>query len=332
MSLWDRAAELLAAREPCALITLAVVKGSAPREAGAAMLVWQDGQAATIGGGNLEFLAIAQARRLLAAGDAFAVQDYPLGPLLAQCCGGKVRVVLERLDARFIADARAVQGKGRPYLIETAVEGRAIRKSVLEDSDPPDRDTTALFDRMGRPVGFESADFVMVQSIDPQKPCLALYGAGHVGLAVARIAASLPFAARWFDTRAEYRGTSVNGISAKIAPDLETALAGLPPASFHLVFTHSHALDYALVRAILKRGDFRFCGVIGSATKRARFASRLAADGIAPEAVGRLVCPIGAIGLKSKAPEAVAVAVAAELLLELEGKTAARAAKELHEH
>jgi xanthine dehydrogenase accessory factor len=79
--------------------------------------------------------------------------------------------------------------------------------------------------------------------------------------------------------------------------------------------THSHDLDYALIRAVLKRGDAAWIGLIGSATKRARFASRLKAEGLSADPVR---CPIGIAGIRSKAPEAIAISVAAELLQRLE--------------
>src|ERR1700761_1816782 len=81
---------------PCVLITVMEAKGSTPREAGTKMVVTDDGQFGTIGGGNLEFQAIDEARKLLtAASGAPKTKDYPLGPALAQCCGGAVTVLLE---------------------------------------------------------------------------------------------------------------------------------------------------------------------------------------------------------------------------------------------
>jgi xanthine dehydrogenase accessory factor len=78
--------------------------------------------------------------------------------------------------------------------------------------------------------------------------------------------------------------------------------------------THDHALDYALCRAILERGDLAWLGLIGSKSKGARFRSRLARDGLTPEAIRRLICPIGLEGVESKWPAAIAVGVAAQLL------------------
>src|SRR5262249_37679820 len=81
---------------PCVLITVTEAKGFTPREAGTKMVVTSDKQFGTIGGGNLEFEAIAEARKLLANATSSAKsKDYPLGPALAQCCGGAVTVLLE---------------------------------------------------------------------------------------------------------------------------------------------------------------------------------------------------------------------------------------------
>jgi xanthine dehydrogenase accessory factor len=78
--------------------------------------------------------------------------------------------------------------------------------------------------------------------------------------------------------------------------------------------THDHALDYAICRAVLARDDFLWLGLIGSKSKGARFRSRLLREGVAPQAIQRLVCPIGVPGVTSKWPTAIAVAIAAQLL------------------
>ena len=81
---------------PCVLVTVTEAKGSTPREAGTKMVVTQDETYGTIGGGNLEFEAIREARDLMAAAvHAAQMKEYPLGPALAQCCGGAVSVLLE---------------------------------------------------------------------------------------------------------------------------------------------------------------------------------------------------------------------------------------------
>jgi len=87
-----------------------------------------------------------------------------------------------------------------------------------------------------------------------------------------------------------------------------------PPGAFYLVLTHSHELDLALTEAIARRGDFAYLGLIGSATKRARFFNRLAQRGIDAAVIERITCPIGVPGITGKQPEVLALAVVAQLL------------------
>jgi xanthine dehydrogenase accessory factor len=96
-----------------------------------------------------------------------------------------------------------------------------------------------------------------------------------------------------------------------------------PAAAHFLVMTHSHALDYALVRALLERNDFASLGLIGSQSKAARFRSRLRRDGVAADRIARLICPIGVGGIRSKWPAAIAIAIVAQLLQRLAPAAAA---------
>jgi xanthine dehydrogenase accessory factor len=80
------------------------------------------------------------------------------------------------------------------------------------------------------------------------------------------------------------------------------------------VLTHSHDLDLRITEAILRRGDFAYCGLIGSKTKRARFVHRFGQRGVPAAAIARLTCPIGVPGIAGKEPEVLAVAVVAQLL------------------
>lgn len=311
MTWWSIAAERIARGESLALVTLCTVKGSAPREAGAKMLVWDAGQDGTIGGGQLEFTLAEQARQLLAAGEAWRFQNYPLGPLLGQCCGGNVGILLERLDGGatdFLADVAAMDEAGSPYAIVSKLEAGKVHKQVIVVPESDDT-VTMRFAEAGAVARAIGEGAIVTESIHP-RPHLLMFGAGHVGQALAPIAATLPFRLSWLDTRPDFARDGVT-----VTNDPAAAIAAAPPGSFFLIFTQSHALDYDLTRAVLARGDFAYCGLIGSATKRARFEKRLAADGIAPATLARLTCPIGAIGLASKLPQAMAVAIAAELLL-----------------
>jgi xanthine dehydrogenase accessory factor len=107
-------------REPAVLVTVAATEGSAPRSPGAWMAVFADRVLGTVGGGQLEFEAIAQARRLLAAGDAEATRRFALGPSLGQCCGGVMHLRFERVVA---ADIAGLESRLAPQLAPLALFG-----------------------------------------------------------------------------------------------------------------------------------------------------------------------------------------------------------------
>ena len=152
---------------------------------------------------------------------------------------------------------------------------------------------------------------------------LQLHGAGHVGRAIATLIATLDVDVDWFDQRDDgFPATTGLGspwpdrIRRTSIDTVEAEVRHAPPGAFYLVLTHEHALDLRITEAVLRRGDFAFCGLIGSKTKRARFRRRLAERGVADEVLGRLTCPIGIEGVDGKAPELIAAAVVAQLLLE----------------
>lgn len=150
----------------------------------------------------------------------------------------------------------------------------------------------------------------------PPRFQLQLYGAGHVGRAIVQALHDIDGRVVWLDEReAEFpAGPLPAHVGRLCAEPLEAEVASAPPGAFHLVLTHSHDLDLRLVEAILKRGDFGFLGLIGSASKRARFLSRLGQRGIAPERLARLTCPIGLPGIAGKEPAVIAASVVAQLL------------------
>jgi len=145
---------------------------------------------------------------------------------------------------------------------------------------------------------------------------LQLYGAGHVGRAIAQLLEGIDCRVQWIDERdSEFPpGASPAHIERVCVDAVEAEVALAPPGAFYLVLTHSHDLDLRITEAILRRGDFGFCGLIGSRTKRARFEHRLEQRGIAADALARLSCPIGVPGIAGKEPEVIAVAAVAQLL------------------
>ena len=151
---------------------------------------------------------------------------------------------------------------------------------------------------------------------------LQLHGAGHVGRAIATLLATLAVDVDWFDERdEEFPATTTldspwpEHIRRISADTVEREVANAPAEAFYLVLTHEHALDLRITEAILRRGDFAFCGLIGSKTKRASFVRRLAERGVDAATIARLTCPIGVAGIAGREPEVIAAAVVAQLLV-----------------
>ncbi|NUZ06899.1 xanthine dehydrogenase accessory protein XdhC [Piscinibacter koreensis] len=149
---------------------------------------------------------------------------------------------------------------------------------------------------------------------------LQLYGAGHVGRAIANALAPLDVRVDWIDEREAEFPPALGGEAwpphiARVCVDaVEAEVATAPTGAFAVIATHRHDLDLSIAAAALARGDFGFVGVIGSATKRARFAHRLETMGFAAAAIRRLVCPIGLDGIVGKDPAVIAASVVAQLL------------------
>jgi xanthine dehydrogenase accessory factor len=101
-----------------------------------------------------------------------------------------------------------------------------------------------------------------------------------------------------------------------VTPDeeIEQCVAEAPAQAAVVILTHDHPLDYRLALAALTREPVAFVGMIGSQTKRARFLSRLARDGVPAKALARLQCPIGLEGVGGKEPDVIAISVLAQLL------------------
>ena len=302
-------AAALAAHGRVARVVIAGVEGSSPREVGASMLVFADGQSGTIGGGALEYDAAAKARLILAGSPptpslphgggrgpvAPRVDRVSLGPSLGQCCGGAVVLWTEVFEAVPEAVAGVVaRGPGEVPLavkrVLAAARGQGVRPSP------------------GLVAGW------LVEPVAEAERQVWVWGAGHVGRGLVGVLAPLPgIAVTWVDVAAERFPEGVpEGVTVVPANDPALVADHAPVGAEHLVLTFSHALDLELCHRLLMRG-FRSCGLIGSATKWGRFRSRLAALGHEAEAVGRIQCPIGDPSL-GKHPQAIAVGVVAELL------------------
>lgn len=259
------------------------------------MLVTTSGQSGTIGGGTLEFEAVAQARQMLLEGGARARRAVPLGPALGQCCGGHVDLAFERFVAGDLPEgdvfARVLDGAAQmPFAVARALQ--SLR---------------------GGQIAPVLIDGWLVERIAPAQTPLWIYGAGHVGRAVVQVFAGLPFAITWIDdATARFPEDIPADINPLLAANPADAVALAPPDAIHIVLTYSHALDLEICHRVLLQAHGRL-GLIGSKTKAARFRKRLRELGHDPATIARLNCPIGDKSL-GKMPAAIAIGLASELL------------------
>ncbi|MBU3032024.1 xanthine dehydrogenase accessory protein XdhC [Paracoccus marinaquae] len=224
-------------------------RGSTPRDAGTEMFVTADRIEGTIGGGQLEYMAIDRARQMLNTGEAEAEMNIPLGPEIGQCCGGRVLLALDR------------------------------------------------------------------QGPTPEAyPDVLIFGAGHVGRALALALQPLPVNALLIDSRAEEIALAAPGLDTRLTPLPEAEIRAARPGSAVVIVTHDHALDFLLAAEALNRDDLAYVGMIGSRTKRVQFTRFARERGIDP---APLTSPIGAGFSSDKRPAVIAAFTAAELMTRL---------------
>lgn len=262
-------------REPaCVLVEVTRADGSTPRDAGTWMLVAKNGLFGTIGGGQLEYMAIDQARRALRGNLPATGMTIPLGPEIGQCCGGRV------------------------VLSFTAVDD-ALANRLIESND---------------------GDIA-------SRPHVYVFGAGHVGNALAEALALAPVRTILVDTREEELAAArAAGIETCLTPMPEAVVRNAPAGSAFVILTHDHALDFLIAAEALRRDDAAYAGMIGSKTKRATFKNWLVRETGGTGLFDRLVCPIGGTVVKDKRPPVIAALAAAEILTAVLNRAAAEQA------
>jgi xanthine dehydrogenase accessory factor len=257
----DDIRDFLNRRPDCVLIEVTDVRGSAPRDAGAWMLVARDMIFRTIGGGQLEYMAIDHARKILVGGRDSSM-DVPLGPEIGQCCGGRVGLSFRR-----------------------------VNRGLAEE---------------------------LVAKVDAEistRPHVYVFGAGHVGDALAYSLSLTPVRVILVDTReAELMAVDAPGVETCLAALPEQVVRSAPPGSAFIVLTHDHALDFLIVTEALQRGDAVYVGMIGSKTKKATFKNWLKREIGRDDLFDNLICPVGGSVVKDKRPEVIAALAAAEVL------------------
>ncbi|MDQ6437326.1 xanthine dehydrogenase accessory protein XdhC [Mesorhizobium sp. LHD-90] len=295
---------------PTALVEVVSAKGSTPREKGAWMLVSPLRIFGTIGGGQLEFMAIDKAREMLrspsllwgrsASGLSAAKFEsrgggppekatptpdlrsdpphkgegerlsIPLGPEIGQCCGGRVELSIRLVDA--------------------ALEARLLKAAAAEEA---------------------------------RLPHVYVFGGGHVGHALASAFSLLPLKTIVVETRADALEGMPASVETRLTPVPEEMVRDAPAGSAFVVLTHDHALDFLIVAESLRRDDAAYVGMIGSKTKKATFRNwYLKTAGGSERSFSRLVSPIGGDAVKDKRPAVIAALAAAEIMTALATATA----------
>jgi len=325
------------------IVTVAHAIGSTPREAGATMVVGDDGFAGSIGGGHLEFEALRIARDALAnpaTPTSTWIVRFPLAARLGQCCGGVATLAFTKMAAGphdWLDIAMTCVGTSTPFALVTHVGGSqdapsrllvtmndtygSLADGVLESSAIATARAQLAAGQSGAGLVNSSAGSATTLLIDVVRPDLfpvLIFGNGHVGRALVQVLGVLPAHVRWIDVRATDFPALVPANTEIVINDApEEEITHAPVGAFVVVMTHSHPLDFALVEAALKRDDWRYLGLIGSKSKRAQLERRLIARGMPAPSLARVVCPIGmrsGIGIRSKEPGAIAIAVAAEIV------------------
>ncbi|MEM7461299.1 MAG: xanthine dehydrogenase accessory protein XdhC [Pseudomonadota bacterium] len=261
---FERILGWFASGKPVILVTVEKTKGSAPREKGTVMGVTEDAISGTIGGGQLEWLAMEHARKMLTEDIEHSERKIPLGPEIGQCCGGQVVLNFQRANANLM----------------TEIEAIAAREQ---------RDLPAVY----------------------------IFGAGHTGTALAGLMVHMPVNSMLIDTRADAIAELEEKIPAKQVALPEEIVREARPGSAYVTMTHEHSLDFLITAEALSRGDASYCGMIGSATKRAVFCNWLEENGYQRSLADKLVCPIGGNQIKDKRPEIIAALTMAEILAAL---------------
>lgn len=266
---------------PIALVEVAGTKGSTPREKGAYMLVSPQATYGTIGGGQLEYMAIDKARQMsgvlpsrkggqpavhrIDAQEVCGTLDVPLGPEIGQCCGGRVEVLIRLVDGSLAAELIAAAEAEEEHL-----------------------------------------------------PHLYIFGGGHVGKALAAAVSLLPLHVVVVETRAEELEGITEAVETRLTAMPEEMVRQAPAGSAFAVLTHDHALDFLIAAEALKRSDAAYVGMIGSQTKKATFRNWFlkTANGSEME-FERLVSPIGGDAVKDKRPPVIAALAASEMMTAL---------------
>ena len=275
--------------------------GSAPRDEGTTMLIWDSGQFGTIGGGELEYQVTRLAKKIIIDNKGSRIKKFSLGPDMGQCCGGAVELLIEILDETKVKFISVDDGFfARPvFKDEKSLNVQALIKSYRNKSVP---------------IKTSFKDGWLFEPVTKEKELVWIYGAGHVGTAIANILSKLSqFSVTCIDTSQDrYPDNFPKTVEKLITKNPGHIVQYAPSETHHLILTYSHALDLEICHQLLQH-NFATAGLIGSKTKWARFKKRLNGLGYTFEQINRIICPIGDPSF-GKSPYEIAIGVASLLL------------------
>jgi xanthine dehydrogenase accessory factor len=275
--------------------------GSAPRDEGTTMLIWDSGQFGTIGGGELEYQVTRLAKKIIIDNKGSRIKKFSLGPDMGQCCGGAVELLIEILDETKVKFISVDDGFfARPvFKNEKSLNVQALIKSYRNKSVP---------------IKTSFKDCWLFEPVTKEKELIWIYGAGHVGTAIANILSKLSqFSVTCIDTSQDrYPDNFPKTVEKLITKNPAQIVQYAPSETHHLILTYSHALDLEICHQLLQH-NFATAGLIGSKTKWARFKKRLNELNYTFEQINRIICPIGEPSF-GKSPYEIAIGVASMLL------------------
>jgi xanthine dehydrogenase accessory factor len=336
--LLDQALRLLERGEPFALVTLVSRRGSAPRAAGARMLVRRDGAiAGTVGGGLLEATAMREAAEVIAAGESRVIAVDLHGTSVggsAMLCGGTTQLLVAHvpsgaaeLQAVLQALKAAVRDGRRARLFtffSAAVGPTGVAYGLLPDGGTPvgelplaARELEALAGEVLRhgPAELPDGRRLTVEDVVPPVTVLVC-GAGHVGRALAPVAAAAGFSVDVLDDRAEFASTerfpAADRVLVLDSFDQTFARLAVTAATFVVIVTRGHAHDFSVLRQAL-RSPAGYIGLMGSSAKRAKIFAALHDEGFSATDLQRIHTPIG-LPIGAETPAELAVSITAELI------------------
>lgn len=328
--LWGAAARCAESGAECALATVSRQRGSLPMASDAKMLVTRDGRASgTVGGGCVESDVIAQAIETLNLGAPRFVKhtlNADVAGDIGLSCGGTVELFLEPIPAtssmiRLLDAVAAGIGQRERVAVCTALDaGVGVKFAYIGEStytatdQPAPFDLASVWSASGSGTYVDQTTSMFVERI-PRQPRVVVFGAGHVGAQIAKVAAGAGFHVVVVDDREEFANTArVPDAHEVIVADFSDVLnrIRLDEDDYVIAATRGHSYDATIVQ-LTAASPARYVGMLGSKRKRAVIFRVLEKAGLDPAQLKRVRSPIG-VEIGADDPAEIAVSVVAELI------------------